>query len=169
MNRYMTQHGGFTLLEVLVTLVVVAIGLLGLAGLQLTALQNNHSAYMRSQATILAGDIIDRVKANSAAVTAGDYNEGTANQDTNCESASAGCSSAAMAGNDLYQWESALASQLPNGKGVVCIDSSPDDGTDETNANNGCNGTGSMYVVKIWWTDDHTTGTMQRFVTTFKP
>ena len=56
------QHGA-TLIEVLVAIVVLSIGLLGLAGLQMTALQSNHSAYMRSQASVLAADLSDRIRA----------------------------------------------------------------------------------------------------------
>ena len=55
---------GFTLVEVLVALVVLSIGLLGVAALQLTSLRSNHSSAMRSQATFLAYDIIDRMRAN---------------------------------------------------------------------------------------------------------
>ena len=55
---------GFTLLEVLVALVILSIGLLGLAGLQAASLRYNHSSYLRSQATLIAYDIVDRMRAN---------------------------------------------------------------------------------------------------------
>ena len=55
-------QGGFTLVEVLVTVIVVAIGLLGLAGVQLAGMRSNHSAYLRTQATIAAYDLIDRMR-----------------------------------------------------------------------------------------------------------
>jgi type IV pilus assembly protein PilV len=112
--------------------------------------------------------MIDRINANPVGVDAGNYDEGTAGQTTACTSSGAGCTTAEMAGNDLYEWETSLAAQLPGGVGVVCIDETPDDGTDETNTNNGCSGTGDLYVVKVWWKDDRT-GDLQRFVTTFKP
>src|SRR6185295_1538044 len=64
---------GFTMIEVLVSLVVLSIGLLGVAALQLTSLRSNHSSAMRSQATFLAYDIIDRMRANRAAAIAGKY------------------------------------------------------------------------------------------------
>ncbi|MCB1919948.1 MAG: type IV pilus modification protein PilV [Candidatus Competibacteraceae bacterium] len=62
--RFARLQHGFTLIEVLVTVVVLAIGLLGLAGLQATALKYNSTAYQRSQAVILAYDIIERMRAN---------------------------------------------------------------------------------------------------------
>ncbi len=55
---------GFTLVEVLVALVVLAIGLLGLATLQGRALGGGHSAYLRSQATLYAYDILERMRVN---------------------------------------------------------------------------------------------------------
>jgi type IV pilus assembly protein PilV len=55
---------GFTLIEVLVTIVVVSIGLLGLAGLQINGLRANVSSEARSKATLLANDIIERMRAN---------------------------------------------------------------------------------------------------------
>jgi type IV pilus assembly protein PilV len=57
-------NGGFTLVEVLVAVLVLAVGLLGLAGLQLASMKSNHSAYRRSQATIAAYDLLDRMRAN---------------------------------------------------------------------------------------------------------
>jgi type IV pilus modification protein PilV len=65
----MGQHG-FTLVEVLVTVVILAVGLLGLAGLQAVSMRNNHSAYERTQAVQLAYDMADRVRANTPAVPA---------------------------------------------------------------------------------------------------
>ena len=56
--------GGMTLVEVLVTLVIISVGLLGLAALQLTSLKGNQEAYARSQASALAGFILDRMRAN---------------------------------------------------------------------------------------------------------
>jgi type IV pilus assembly protein PilV len=58
---------GYTLIEVMVALVVLSIGLLGVAGLQLVGLQRNLSASSRTQASYLAEDIIDRMRANYVA------------------------------------------------------------------------------------------------------
>jgi type IV pilus assembly protein PilV len=58
-----TQRG-MTLIEVLVTLILISVGLLGVAALQLTSLRSNKDAYVRSQASALAGDILDRMRAN---------------------------------------------------------------------------------------------------------
>ena len=71
--KSMIRQKGFTLLEVLVAVLVLAIGLLGLAGLQATSLRVNQSASMRSQATNLAYDMADRIRANRGAALAGSY------------------------------------------------------------------------------------------------
>ena len=63
--RHRSGSGGFTLLEALVSLLVLAIGLLGLAALQARGMRYNHDALVRSDANILATDIIDRMRARS--------------------------------------------------------------------------------------------------------
>ncbi len=73
--RRHARCAGFTMLEVLIAIVVIAFGLLGIAGLQAFAVKNNHGASLRVTATTLASDMIDRIKSNYTAVTNGDYNK----------------------------------------------------------------------------------------------
>lgn len=107
------KNKGFSLLEVLITLVILAIGLLGLAGLQATGLKQNHSAYIRSQVTQLAYDIADRMRANMTAVDS--YlttDPASATVQVACTTTT-GCPPDLMAKNDLYEWNLALTSVLP--------------------------------------------------------
>lgn len=98
------RQKGVTLIEVLVALLVLSIGLLGLAGLQTIALQHNQAAYMRSQATNLAYDVADRMRARREAALAGAY-------DTNdCDSAS---------DDDLESWCDAVQANLPGGTASI--------------------------------------------------
>lgn len=63
MSRRRPQSG-FTLVEVLVTVIILAIGILGLAGLQIAGMRSNHSAFLRTQATLAASDLMDRMRVN---------------------------------------------------------------------------------------------------------
>ena len=114
----MKKKAGFTLIEVLIAMIILAVGLLGLAGLQATSLRNNQRAYNRSVATQLAYEMADRMRANytHAKNLAGNVyittSPPTAAAVTNCTS-TAGCVPAAMAQNDLYDWNQAIQSSLP--------------------------------------------------------
>jgi type IV pilus assembly protein PilV len=170
MNRRLIKKNsasGFTLIEVLISVLVLAIGLLGMAALQMNGLRNNQSAYLRAQATQLAYDMADRMRTNILEardpMSGGTYNNGAA---TANDCAVNVCTTAQMTGYDFAQWNSALQTQLPLGAGTVCIDSTPNDGTSTAPA---CNGTGTVYAIKVWWDDDRSGGANQRFVMSFQP
>lgn len=103
--------GGFSMLEVLVAMVVLSIGLLGLAGLMASSLKNSHSAYHRTQATWLAYDVLDRMRANRQVALANGYDIALG--------ASPGGSG--LAATDLSEWDAALASTLPAGDGSISV------------------------------------------------
>ena len=162
-----TPTAGYAMLEVLISILVIAFGLLGLAGLQGVSLLNNHSAYQRNQVTLYTYDIIDRIRANRAGFNSGYYNLGTAQDNAACHPSSSptGCTSQQLAGYDLYAWNQTLQ-QLPNGQGIVCIDSTPDDGTPAAPA---CDNTGIQYAVKIWWSDDYRNESLTQLNAVFQP
>ena len=157
---------GFSLVEVLVTLVVISIGLLGLGRLQGFGLAMNSSSHMRLKATYKAYELADRMRANQGALTS--YLNSSGSRVTACTQA-AGCTPVQMAQNDLYEWTADLARQLPGGVGLACVDGTPDDGSF---ASAQCDGigpaAGGVYVVKVWWIDDKS-GTPKRFTTTVRP
>jgi type IV pilus assembly protein PilV len=111
----MNKHTGFTLIEVLIAVLVLAIGLLGLAAVQATSLRNNLSAYNRSQATELAYDMADRMRANIAGSAT--YAANTAVAKPDCLDTT-GCPPADMASNDRAEWNTAVAA-LPSGTGTM--------------------------------------------------
>jgi type IV pilus assembly protein PilV len=107
-----TRESGFTMIEVMIAVVIVSFGLLGFAGLLTKAIQDNRVAYMRSQATILAYDITERMRANRNAAISGGY---TIAMGSNA----AGTTLAAL---DTQDWKGNLASLLPGGDGAVNVD-----------------------------------------------
>jgi type IV pilus assembly protein PilV len=129
----MNKHSGFTLIEVLIAALILAVGLLGMAGLQATSIKNNLSAYNRSQVTQLAYDMADRMRANrieSLDSTTGSVIEAStyltmdpadAVAQANCSTVT-GCTGAEMAQNDLFEWNAALTSALPSGVGTITAD-----------------------------------------------
>ena len=60
-------QGGFTLIEILVSVLILLVGLLGVVGMQMLSLQANQGAYFRSQAVYIAGEILDAMRANPTA------------------------------------------------------------------------------------------------------
>jgi type IV pilus assembly protein PilV len=143
----MKTNTGFTLIEVLIAMLVLAVGLLGLAGLQATSLGNNQSAYNRSQATQLAYDLADRMRANivgKARYTA--ILPGVATAKANCvptTSPPTGCISTEMAENDLFEWNLAVTTTLPSGIGTIAVNPNP------CGVNDAC-----IYTITITWDDD---------------
>lgn len=108
---------GFTLLEILVALVVLGVGILGIAGLQTQGLRFTHSSHLATAASFLGSDMADRIRANDGGVRAGGYNNiSGAESDPGCGT---GCSDAQRATLDGHQWGQAITAQLPAGNGAV--------------------------------------------------
>lgn len=102
------QTKGFTLLEVLIGLLVLSIGLLGLAGLQALSLKTSHAAYLGSQAVALTYDMSDRIRANPN----GNYG----GQTPSCPDT---VSATPVLQNDLDEWACLLTTLLPAGEGSI--------------------------------------------------
>lgn len=121
---------GFTLIEILVTLFILAIGLLGLAGLLFEGMRNNQGAYLRTQASILAYDMADRMRANSDEATnyQGFSTDGASTALPACASASTGCTSTDQVTLDLAEWTRQIQSvgsdmpMVPGGVGSIQFD-----------------------------------------------
>lgn len=107
-SRY-AQQSGMTLIEVLVTLVIMSVGLLGIAALQLTTLKGNQEAYVRSQASVLASYIIDRIRANQRGFVDGHYD---------AIALGGNGPSGTTAREDLDRWQAEIDRLLPGGAAV---------------------------------------------------
>ncbi len=161
--------GGFTLLEVLIAIIIVSIGLLGVAAMQATTLKNAGSSKYRSAAITLTSDMSDRLRANLEGVMQGNFVVGTGynrprtaigdaaynTPQTACRSS--GCPAASMVLDDLATWQQRLAANLPRGTGVVCIDSGSSATPptfNGTTINPQCDGIGTMFAIKVFWLDN---------------
>lgn len=109
MKRHSYQ-AGVGLIEVLIAVLVLAVGLLGMVSMQVTAKRNSYEATQRSIATALARDIIERIRVNPPQLatydgqTLGGGSISTAPSSCNTSP----CSTAALASRDLYEWEQSL-------------------------------------------------------------
>ena len=94
----------------MISVFVLAVGLLGLAGLQMAGLKSNHSAQLRTQAIVQTYDIIDRMRINKLVAKAGDYDVALGE---------AVVATAAIKDIDRVAWKAALLADLPNGDGSI--------------------------------------------------
>ncbi len=128
MRHFISKPGirdsGFTLLEVLIALLVLSIGLLGLAALQTVGLRSNQMATMRTTATQAAYDITDRMRANPEGLTEANKfyviaSGAIAVSDKNCDNEA--CTPQELASFDLVQWRSQVET-LPDGLSSITQD-----------------------------------------------
>lgn len=119
LRKLLKRPYGFTLVEAMVALLIFSVGLLGIAGLQVGAVRGNTSAYWHSQATWLAYDMLDRMRANTTGVTGNAYDDAdTANPPGDPGCISTGCTPATLAQTDIFEWGRQLG-QLPGGRGMI--------------------------------------------------
>jgi type IV pilus assembly protein PilV len=110
--------GGFTLIEVLVALVIMSVGMLGIAGLYVHSMQAGRTSILHHNAVTLAGDIADRIRANPTAAAA----YVAAGGDNNCVLGGIDCTPAEMAANDIFIWDQQAVDTLPTGTVTIVFD-----------------------------------------------
>ena len=133
------QAAGFSLIEVLVSVVILTVGILGVAGMQVISLQQNRSALLRAEALQIGNDILDRMRANPTQGYAGIDFDDTPAAVTNCRSSA--CSASDMKDYDISLWQCTInstaadestypactalgvAGNLPGGQGAIVDDS----------------------------------------------
>lgn len=125
---------GFTLVEVLIALVIMSVGMLGIAGLYVHSMQAGRTSLFRHQAVTLAGDIADRIRANPRA-GAGYM---VAGADNSCVDGGLDCTPAEMAQNDIFVWSIQAADALPAGAVNILFNNVP---------------TPSEYRIRITWNE----------------
>ena len=108
------RAAGISMVESLVALVVISVGMLGIAGLYMSSLKAGRSANIRVQAVNLASDMSDRIRANKDATVAYNMAAGGTGVPHACLTPTA-CTPAFVAENDLFVWATALKAALPAG------------------------------------------------------
>ena len=152
---------GFSILEVLISIVVLSFGLLGMVGMQAAALKSNREARLQSTAVVLARELAEMMRGNKdiGILTTNNPYLGSfgsplaASTPTYCLSVglTACTSTVAIANAQMTEWLARVDAQLPGARVDVCFDSAPFD-------SNGlprwacATGSGSAIVVKIGWT-----------------
>jgi type IV pilus assembly protein PilV len=153
-----TGEGGFTLIEVLISILILSIGIFGILAIITVSLQLNSSSVYRTIAAQQAYAMAEVLRANptaigtaSAASAVSFSAPGAIVDNTLCFQSLGGCPRNAYITTSIWLWQQQLASVLPNGQGTVCLDSTPNDGTP---ANWQCDGAvQAPYVVKICWNE----------------
>ncbi|MEM7256725.1 MAG: type IV pilus modification protein PilV [Pseudomonadota bacterium] len=137
------NNSGFAMIEVLLAVVVLAIGLLAGSKMQLLGMNYTQGAQFRTTATMAANDIIDRMRVNPEGVSNGDYDDADTDAlPTSPNCIAVGCTSAQLAAHDIRVWAGYF--------GKVA-------GANTTTPLNGARGTidlnGGLHEVKITWTE----------------
>ena len=158
---------GFTLLEILIAVLLLAVGIVGGVAMQLTALRMRHQAALLSQATYVAAGLAERMRANAAQMHLADganpylmldY-DALAEPDPPAPSAlcyGGACDSAQLAMFDLYEVKVQVSQHLPAGRIQVCRDGSVKPGWT-------CGGAaGAPVVVKVGWRGKNPDGTPRK-------
>lgn len=117
-SRAVRSQAGFSLVEVLIALVIMSVGMLGIAGLYVESLQAGRTSIFRHNAVTLASDVADRIRANPSA--GADYQGPGGNND--CVLGNVDCNPAQMAANDIELWLDQAEGMLPDGDVTITYD-----------------------------------------------
>ncbi|GMG88580.1 type IV pilus modification protein PilV [Biformimicrobium ophioploci] len=139
MTQSFKQQRGATLIEVLITVLVMAIGLLGLGATQMLSLKNGNNAHHRFMAASAAQDLVERMRANPDGVELGGYSDKSVNGTESVVSCTATCSASELANMDLYEWGQLIDVNLPDAVGTVDVD-------------------GAIATISVGWKEQNTQG-----------
>ena len=121
-NSSERQQSGFSLVEVLIALVIMSVGMLGIAGLYVQSMQAGRTSTFRHHAVTLAGDVADRIRANPTAGVAYNHAANAPGTDNSCVDGGVMCIAADMAANDIFLWQAQADDTLPSGDVAVVFD-----------------------------------------------
>jgi type IV pilus assembly protein PilV len=144
-DRRARLQAGFSMIEVLISLVLIAVAMFGHAGLQLNAMKFAKGGASRTQAVFLSNELAERMEANKAGAHAGNYvvagvSSTPATSASDCMATA--CNSSALAAYDLAEWTTRIAATLPGSSWQI---TQPTVGT--------ATGAPSTYTILVNWQD----------------
>lgn len=144
-SPHQRSAAGFSLLEILIAVVVLSIGVLGMASLQFASLRSNQQSYQRSQATALVSSLLDRMRANQAVAATGAYALAVSTTPTavTTDCATVSCTPAQLAVYDLSTWHTTLTQTLPSATASITCSVTP------------CRA-GATQIVTVLWDENRT-------------
>lgn len=124
MNTMTPSHGrrsqrGFNMLEVLITMFVIAMALLGTAALQAYSLKVSQGGQFRTQAVVLATDLVERLEANVSGAAAGNYVATLPSSAGTSDCSASKCSAQEMAQYDLARFQARMQAALPDAAATI--------------------------------------------------
>ena len=168
------KRNGFSLIEVLVSVLVLALGVIGAAGMQLTAMRTTQQSEFQTLALQLAAEMADKMRANDSQMKTGGANpflsvnyqsaiEGEPTAPGKLCYASA-CNGEELAEFDIYEWKKRVKAALPGGRVLVCRDSAPWDSAKNALTWNCSAGAGdnASLMIKIGWQGKNPDGSLIR-------
>lgn len=164
---------GFSLIEVMVSFLILGVGLLGMGTMVSNGIQMNQTAHLRTASIVLAQDMADKIRANRSADYISIPNPSITASCSLTSSATTITACGSLAETDVARWNQSLSQLLPGGVGVICSDDTPMDGNNP--AAPACDG-GDATAIKIWWVDNNQTengtaiaaATWQRYVSVIR-
>ena len=119
MQKHALHETGFTLIEAMVSLVVLSVGMIGIAALYAQGLGAGRTAQYRTEAVNLVGDMADRIRANRLGGAA--YGGAPANNGCDPQTGAVNCTPVQMAAHDLFLWNQQVQQRLPNGVWQIIV------------------------------------------------
>ena len=150
MTKSINRNSGFSMIELLISVVIMSVGVLGMAGLQMISMQQNRSALLQGEATQLVNDILDRIRANP-----GTSYDGVALTDTPSVTGSCianTCTESEMKDFDIAQWQCTISSTDSGGTAYTVCDNFGITGSLPGGAG-AITLTGDIYEVTVQWVD----------------
>ena len=152
-NRAHQRQSGFSMIEVLISLVLIAVAMFGQIGLQISAMKFGKSGALRSQAVFLANELAERMESNKTGAVAGSYviapSTTVTAAGTNCMTTA--CSATDLATYDIYEWTTRASDLLPSASWQV---------------DNTVTGNPSTYTIRLSWEDRRANSTKTTYSTT---